>query len=227
MKQSHLLIAAAMLVVFGVAALFIVLRPAELQPPSEGVRAYFSTLEVHSDGSLAVEEKLRVHVKQGGAAKAVVRRFPIAPVDPRTQTFRPMLSISKFFPLRGDEVQPFDIRLTDTTRDYVIASGDASPSSGARDYTLRYQVHSVVIREANERDFLFTAVSPGWEAPIEAVGIDVVMPSVEAVAGAKVFLWSNGKDAASAFTVTKQQEKIIIRSNQPVQVPQGLILAVR
>ena len=140
----------------------------------ERILAYDSTVSVNADGSLDVEERIRVRAEGSNIRRGIYRDFPTRYRDRYGN--RVVVDFTVQSVLRDGHPEPwFTERKANGVR---LNTGNDTllPVPADYTYTLRYRTHRQLGFFADHDELFWNAIGTGWAFPIDTGSVDVRLP---------------------------------------------------
>lgn len=165
------------------AALFICLcylLPAHAQ---ERILAYDSSIAVQADGSMDVEERIRVRAEGSQIRRGIYRDFPTRYKDRYGN--RVVVDFQVKDVLRDGKPEPwFTENIANGVR-LNTGNDDFLPTPAEFTFTLRYRTTRQLGFFKDHDELYWNAIGTGWVFPIESASVDVTLPQPVPVADLK------------------------------------------
>ena len=142
---------------------------------AERIRSFDVYVDVHADGTLGVEERIRWDF-EGASKHGIYREIPIAYERPGSSDYHIGLRVGGV----SDAAEHAWPVKTSTAGGYArIRIGDpASTVSGVQDYWIRYRVTRAVLYFDDHDELYWNATGNEWPVPIEHAEAHVTTPPV-------------------------------------------------
>ncbi len=128
---------------------------------------YHTRIEINSEGSLLVNEKIKVYF-----------------TEKRRGIFRTIRRQGKFKnhiqEINIDNVEVLDrpFKFSEKNREYEIRIGDKNVYlEGAQEYQIEYMVHNAILNFENHEELFWTLIATEWKVPIQKSSYEIVFPS--------------------------------------------------
>ncbi|TLX21670.1 DUF2207 domain-containing protein [Thermomonas fusca] len=156
-------------------ATFALLSALPLQARAqERILSYDSTVAVNADGSMDVEERIRVRAEGEAIRRGIYRDFPTRYRDRHGN--RVVVDFTVKDVLRDGRPEPwFTERQSNGVR-LNTGNDDFLPVPAEYTYTLRYRTSRQLGFFADHDELYWNAIGTGWAFPIEAGSVDVRLP---------------------------------------------------
>lgn len=148
----------------------------------ERILSYDSTVTVNADGSMDVEERLRVRAEGEAIRRGIYRDFPTRYRDRHGN--RVVVDFTVKEVLRDGRPEPWFTEGKSNGVRLNTGNDDFLPVPAEYTYTLRYRTSRQLGFFADHDELYWNAIGTGWAFPIESGSVDVRLP--RAVAGAEL-----------------------------------------
>ncbi|HET9048195.1 MAG TPA: DUF2207 domain-containing protein [Chiayiivirga sp.] len=215
------------------AALFICLcylLPAHAQ---ERILAYDSSIAVQADGSMDVEERIRVRAEGHQIRRGIYRDFPTRYKDRYGN--RVVVDFQVKDVLRDAKPEPwFTENIANGVR-LNTGNDDFLPTPAEFTFTLRYRTTRQLGFFKDHDELYWNAIGTGWVFPIESASVDVTLPQPVPVADLKAegytgIQGSKAQDLAASIPAPGQAHWQLTEALMPYEgmtivlsFPKGLI----
>lgn len=142
--------------------------------PQERILSYDSTVAVNADGSLDVEERIRVRAEGEAIRRGIYRDFPTRYKDRHGN--RVVVDFTVKDVLRDGRSEPWFTEGKSNGVRLNTGNDDFLPVPAEYTYTLRYRTSRQLGFFADHDELYWNAIGTGWAFPIESGSVDVRLP---------------------------------------------------
>ncbi len=153
---------------------------------SERIILFSSVVTVEADGSLLVEESIRLNVEGKAIRRGIFRDFPTGYTDSEGKSYRvgfKLLSVT----LDGRK-EPYEVTSRSNGVRIRIGNPDRLVVPGEREYTLTYRTTGQLGFFDDHDELYWNVTGNGWEFPIDRAEAQILLP--EGVDGRKALLFT-------------------------------------
>ena len=203
----------------------LLLAPAQAHA-QERILAYDSDVVVNADGSLDVEERIRVRAEGSGIRRGIYRDFPTRYRDRHGN--RVVVGFAVREVLRDGRPEPwFTERVANGVR-INTGNDDLLPVPAEYTYTLRYRTTRQLGFFDTHDELYWNAIGTGWRFPIETGGVRVRLPQPVAAGDMQLDGYSGvqGTQARGFRSSVPAPGEAEWRLVQPLQPNEGLTVVV-
>ena len=206
----------------GLLAVLATTAPAAVQAQERilVVERFDATIQVHTTGTVSVEERIRVGFT--GSWNGIFRTIPVDYRTPQGFRYRLRLEDVEVTDDAGRALEFWNERERHYRRLKIAVPG---ARDAVRTVVIRYRVPNA-LRFWDEYDELYWNVTGDeWEVPILATSARVILPSE--TTGGRAASWTGGYGSRdNAATVRETEQGFYFRLDRPLQFRQGLTVAV-
>jgi uncharacterized membrane protein YgcG len=142
---------------------------------AERIRSFDVFVDVHADGTLAVEERIRWDF-EGASKHGIYREIPIVYERPGSADFHIGLRVDR---VSDANATPWPVYSTTAGGYARIRIGDpARTLTGVQDYWIRYRVTRAVLFFDDHDELYWNATGDEWQVPIDHAAVHVTIPPV-------------------------------------------------
>lgn len=207
---------------FGIALLLLLgaALPVAAQGRSIAFDRFDATIDVHSDGSIEVRE--RIQVTFTGSWNGIFRRIPVRYQTPQGFGYKLFLDVEAVTDESGRELEHW---LSNEQGHRVIKVRVPGAQDATRTVAIRYSVANA-LRFFEEHDELYWNVTGNeWEEGISAASARVVLP--EGVSGLRTNAWTGVYGATNQNAdIQAEGREILVETTAPLRYREGLTVAI-
>ena len=190
----------------------------------EGIRRFFSDVQVQSDSSLEVTETIDVTAEHEQIQHGIYRDFPTRYRGPHGTQVRVGFSFHGAtldgMPVRAStEAHGNGVRIKIGDPDEYVAVGDHR-------YVIRYRTTRQVGRFKDYDEIYWNATGNGWVFPIDVAEARIRLPQAVRFGQRSAYTGPQGSTAANAEVAEEKPGEILFRTTQPLGPYEGLTVAV-
>lgn len=154
---------------------FLLLASASLPAlAQERITSYDSMVQINSDGSLDVTERISVRAEGGQIRRGIYRDFPTRYKDRHGN--RAMVELQVIEVLRDGQPEPWFTERRNNGVRINTGSDDILPTPADLTYTLRYRTTRQLGFFEDVDELYWNAIGNGWAFPIERGSVEVRLP---------------------------------------------------
>ena len=142
--------------------------------PQERILSYDSTVTVNADGSLDVEERIRVRAEGDAIRRGIYRDFPTRYRDRYGNRVAVDFTVKEV--LRDGRPEPWFTERRDNGVRLNTGNDDLLPVPAEYTYALRYRTTRQLGFFEDHDELYWNAIGTGWAFPIEAGSVEVRLP---------------------------------------------------
>jgi uncharacterized membrane protein YgcG len=189
----------------------------------EVIRSFDSTIIVHQDGRLTLRERITARSEGVDITHGLFRDFPLTFRKDDGSLGRVDFSLID----AAIDGQPAPWHSETITGGIRIYLGDAQTvlAPGRHDFELTYEVNREIRYFENHDELYWNVTGNGWSFPIDHVSATVTPPGGIQPTAVSAYTGPRGAKGQD-YTVAHQNEKIIIETTRPLNLYEGLTIAL-
>ncbi|MEO6227764.1 MAG: DUF2207 domain-containing protein [Thermomonas sp.] len=152
----------------------LLLLPASGTFAQERILSYDSQLQVNSDGSLSVHEKIKVRAEGTNIRRGIYRDFPTRYKDRHGNNV--VVELRVIDVLRDGKTEPWFIEHQSNGVRINTGNNDFLPVPAEYTYTLHYRTTRQLGFFADHDELYWNAIGLGWDFPIETSSVELRLP---------------------------------------------------
>ncbi|MBT8446998.1 MAG: DUF2207 domain-containing protein [Gammaproteobacteria bacterium] len=141
---------------------------------AERILSYQSNIEIWTDGSLSVEETIRVRAEGRDIKRGIFREFPIVYKDRWGNRFRTTMTVAEV--LRDGLPEAWDVRKAGRSLRIYIGRESVFLPPGEYTYTIRYRTTRQLGFFDDHDELYWNVTGNEWAFPIDAISATVRVP---------------------------------------------------
>lgn len=154
--------------------LLLALPPHASAHPQERILSYDSTVAVNADGSMDVEERIRVRAEGDAIRRGIYRDFPTRYKDRYGNRVAVDFTVKEV--LRDGRPEPWFTERRNNGVRLNTGNDDVLPVPADYTYALRYRTSRQLGFFDDHDELYWNAIGTGWAFPIEASSVEVRLP---------------------------------------------------
>jgi uncharacterized membrane protein YgcG len=203
--------------------LCLVLCPA-LAPAAEVIEAFSASLEVQSDGSLLVTERITVQAEGKQIRRGIYRDLPIRyrlPFGLMREAPISLLSLT-----RDGQPEPVKTERQGAWQRYYFGAADVLLAPGRYQYELRYRAERQLLQHPGVDELYWNVTGNDWNFPIEQASVAVKLPAGARIGQFAAYTGARGEQGQAYRVVAKTDDSLQVQSSAGLPLRHGLTIAV-
>ena len=201
------------------------------QQPAEGYSGeYIDSFRAHfvirDDGSVLVEETIRVYAKRDAIKRGIYRAFPNNKRMVYHRTYLPVLDLSVERDGLPENIGKEEINSNAYTA-YFGHSDRFLPKNRFYTYTLRYRMPKAIYQFEEADNFDWNVIGHQWDFAIRSWEVTVSYPAAASVLDDKVFTGPYGSETAAKLDRITRTDGQVVLSGAPLNAREGVTYVLR
>jgi uncharacterized membrane protein YgcG len=195
-----------------------------LATAEETIKNFDVTLQVQADGKLLVTERIRVQAEGRQIKRGIYRDVPESYAERGELIHRAPVTLISV--TRDGQREPVRSESTGSWRRFYIGSADQQLAPGEYSYELKYQVEQALYFHPGTDELYWNVTGNEWSFPIEQASAEVLLPNGVVINNLSAYTGSSGDKGDAFEIVAREDNRVQVRTTQPLATYQGLTVAL-